>query len=667
TWAAERLQTLREHQVEPIVGLLHHGSGPSDTSLVDPAFPQKMARYASKVVRQFPWIKYWTPVNEPVTTARFSGLYGHWYPHHRNVHSFALALYNEIEGTRLAMEEIRKVNPSAQLVQTEDMGKTYSTPLLEYQATFDNARRWLSFDMLFGWVDKHHDLWKFLIKAGLAEKDLLRLVDRPCPPDILGINHYVTSERFLDEKLENYPTRTHGGNGLHPYADLSAVRLVTPHVAGPSGILQEVWDRYKTTIAVTEAHLGCTREEQLRWIMEVYTAATKLKENGADIRAVTIWSMLGAFDWCSLLTRDDGVYEPGAFDVRSNPPRPTAIASLVRDLATTGETQMPLARNPGWWRRPVRFVYPAYNTQSGERGKPQADMEEPVSGPPLLITGATGTLGSAFARLCELRGLPYQVLTRQQFDITNAASVQRGLEKYQPWAVVNTAGYVRVDQAETEQERCFIENAQGPKTLAQYCAEFGIKLATFSSDLVFDGTKKSPYVESDPVCPLNTYGQSKADAEKVVLQLAPNSLVVRTSAFFGPWDRYNFLTVTLERLARGELAEVAADVVVSPTYVPDLVHATLDLLIDDEKGIWHLANEGSVSWTELAFLAAKRADLPLELICPRPLHKFHLPAPRPYYSVLSSERCQVMPKLSDAIERYFQERPLGSGLKGHCL
>jgi dTDP-4-dehydrorhamnose reductase len=88
-----------------------------------------------------------------------------------------------------------------------------------------------------------------------------------------------------------------------------------------------------------------------------------------------------------------------------------------------------------------------------------------------------------------------------------------------------------------------------------------------------------------------------------------DALIVRTSAFFGPWDRYNFLMNTVEHLIAGEDVFASSKTIVSPTYVPDLVHATLDLLLDEEKGIWHLTNQGSVSWHELAQAVADRASL----------------------------------------------------------
>jgi dTDP-4-dehydrorhamnose reductase len=114
-----------------------------------------------------------------------------------------------------------------------------------------------------------------------------------------------------------------------------------------------------------------------------------------------------------------------------------------------------------------------------------------------------------------------------------------------PWVVVNTAEYDRVDDAEREAHLCRCINADGAAILATACLEQEIGLVTFSSDLVFDGNRTAPYQESDAVAPLNVYGHSKAIAERWVLATHPCSLVIRTSAFFGPWDEYNFLKVAL--------------------------------------------------------------------------------------------------------------------------
>src|SRR4030088_728525 len=141
-WHDERLGRLRDLGVAPVAGLIHHGSGPHYTNLLDPALPELLARHAERVACRYPWISMFTPVNEPLTTARFSGLYGHWYPHGKDMRTFLRTLINQCRAVVLCMRAIRRVTPDARLVQTEDLGKTFSTPLLQYQADHENERRW---------------------------------------------------------------------------------------------------------------------------------------------------------------------------------------------------------------------------------------------------------------------------------------------------------------------------------------------------------------------------------------------------------------------------------------------------------------------------------------------------------------------------------------------
>lgn len=652
SWADERLGRLRELGIRPIVGLVHHGSGPCDTSLVDPEFPEKLAVFARAVAKRYPWVTYYTPVNEPLTTARFSGMYGHWYPHGQDNLTFARALLGECRAIALSMQAIREVNPHAQLVQTEDLAKIYSTPKLAYQADFENERRWLSFDLLCGRINPTHPMWGYLRYCGISETELEETLQYTCPPNIIGINHYLTSDRFLDENLENYPAWTHGGNGRDKYADVEAVRVCALGLAGPRTLLKQTWERYKLPLAVTEVHLSCTREEQLRWFNEVWNAAQELRDRGADVRAVTAWALLGSYDWNSLVTRSAGYYEPGVFDLRSPRPRQTAIALMVRDLATGRKPNHPLLDTPGWWHRQERLLYPAVSCHASPPAPP---LSSPGSPRPLAIVGATGTLGRAFARLCEVRGISYRLLTRQQMDIANPASVDQVLAELQPWAVVNAAGYVRVDDAEREPDICLKVNAEGPAILAAACVQHNVALLTFSSDLVFDGAESNPYVETDTVAPLQVYGCSKVLAEKLVLRAYPASLVIRTSAFFGPWDDYNFVTIALRQLSAGNTFVAAEDAIVSPTYVPDLVHASLDLLIDGENGLWHLANKSAVAWADLARLAAKKAGVSVKSLISLPTQELGLIATRPAYSVLGSDRGELMPHLDNAISRYLEE------------
>ena len=258
---------------------------------------------------------------------------------------------------------------------------------------------------------------------------------------------------------------------------------------------------------------------------------------------------------------------------------------------------------PGWWRRPPR-LYP----WSGRCKPLDRDTRK------LLITGATGTLGDAFARICEQRALPFCLTARDELDLGNPASVAAALGRHAPWAVINTAGFVQVADAELEREACMAANSDGAETLAKACAAAGIPLVAFSSDLVFDGRLGRRYHEGDETAPGCVYGHSKAEAERRVLAAGGRPLVVRTSAFFGPWDRYNFARHVVAALARGETVKACSRTRVSPTWVPDLCHVVLDLLIDGETGLWHLANDGEVSWFDFARRVAEGAGLDADLV-----------------------------------------------------
>jgi dTDP-4-dehydrorhamnose reductase len=645
TWSDARMERLRALGLAPIIGLVHHGSGPRYTNLLDPLFPHKLADFAARIAQRYPWADAWTPVNEPVTTARFAGLYAFWYPHRRSDRSFVRALLNQMQGVRLAMRAIRAVNSSARLVQTDDAGHVSSTRRLRYQAEFENERRWLSFDLLAGRVTRGHPLWKYLTHHGASVAELMAFVDEPCPADVIGLNAYVTSERFLDHRLERYPDEVKGGNGRDVYVDVEAVRVRGRHIGGFHARLAEAHARYGGVLAITEAHLGCTREEQMRWLLEAWHAAVAARRAGIDVRAVTAWAAFGSSDWASLVTRADGHYEPGLWDSRADPPRPTALVQLARDLGAGKAPEHPVLQVPGWWRRADRLQYRACGRLRRRLG----------IGHPLWIVGASGTLGRAFARICELRGIPYRLLARRDMDIADPAAVRRALAAGAPWAVINTAGYVRVDEAE-EDARQWRENAIGPAVLGAECEARAIRLLTFSSDLVFDGEKpQPPYLESDRPNPLNAYGRSKLAAEQSVLEHCPNALVIRTAAFFGPWDEYNFVTRGLAAVRRGQPWRAARDQRVSPTYVPDLVHASIDLLIDGEWGVWHVTNEGAASWAELAEWTVHAAGLDVGLVEAVDGTALGHRAPRPRNVPLASERGCVMPTLEHALDRYLQQ------------
>jgi dTDP-4-dehydrorhamnose reductase len=375
TWSDARLARLRVLGMTPIVTLLHHGSGPRHTNLLDPDFGAGFAQFAGAVARRYPWLEWFTPVNEPLTTARFSALYGLWYPHARDDRSFVRAFLNQIRAVRLAMAAVREIIPHAKLLQTEDLGRTHATATLGYQADFENERRWITFDALAGRLDDRHPLWSWLHDAGQISGTEVRdavggPLDLPTTPDLLGINHYLTSERWLDERLHLYPPHTHGGNSRHRYADVEAVRVLRRGPSGPRQALADAWERYASPVAMTETQLAATVTQQIAWLTEVWRGASALRDDGGDVRAVTAWSVFGCYDWSSLLTRADGTYEPGAFDVGSlaadahAPPRRTRLATAIERLAA-GDSADEAARQAvggdlprGWWTADDRLTYP---------------------------------------------------------------------------------------------------------------------------------------------------------------------------------------------------------------------------------------------------------------------------------------------------------------------
>jgi dTDP-4-dehydrorhamnose reductase len=666
SWADERMPALRDLGVNPIVGLIHHGSGPRHTSLVDPAFPDQLAEYAGAVAARYPWVEHYTPVNEICTTARFSGLAGVWYPHGGDEATFIRALLIQCRATVLSMRAIRAVNPGAKLVQTDDLSKTYGTPEMQDIANYFNERRWLAWDLLCGMVDTGHKLWDYLLDSGATADELRWFRDNPCPPDVIGVNYYVTSERWLDHRPERYPeSHRHTYRGV-AHADIEAPRALATPTPGIAPLLMETWERYGIPIAITEAHIDANREDQLRWLVEIWNAALKARQQGADIRAVTVWALLGSFDWNSLVTACHGYYEPGPFDVRSPTPRPTALATLMRELASKRALSNPVLQGEGWWRRPGRFWCKPVATRTAVADIAVRSQFKSAPVQPILITGATGTLGAAFKRICEARNLACHALTRQEMDITDPASVDAAIVRFKPWAIINAGGFVRVDEAETDSERCMRENTLGPTVLALACMRHALRFMTFSSDLVFDGAKGAPYVESDATNPLGVYGRSKLDAETRVLDADPQALVIRTSAFFGPWDRHNFVTQALGALANGEPFQAAGDMIVSPTYVPDLVKVALDLMIDRERGIWHLTNGDAVSWAELARRACAAAGMSADGLQEVAADALDYPAQRPAFSALGSERALLLPSLDDALQRYahaVQEAAGGAGIR----
>lgn len=335
-WADRAMARLRAREIRPIIGLLHHGSGPLRTSLMDPLMPQLFAEYAASVALRYPDVTDWTPVNEPLTTARFSGLYGRWYPHHRDDASFVRMLLLQTRATVLAIRAIRRVIPDARLIQTEDLGRAGGTAPAERQVAFENARRWLSLDLLCGRVTPHHPLYGYLTTRGGANADDLEWFTRNAtPPSVIGINHYPRSNRWLDHRLELFASWTHGGNDRMRYADVAAFEMPGVEIPSLASLLDETLQRYGIPLAVTELHVPGDADERLAWWAAGVESARRAVAAGADVRAVTAWSLLGSYDWDTLCTTESGAvsYEAGVFAVSAGERTQTALASGIRRTA----------------------------------------------------------------------------------------------------------------------------------------------------------------------------------------------------------------------------------------------------------------------------------------------------------------------------------------------
>lgn len=640
------LLRLKELQVEPIAGLVHHGSGPRFVNFFDGSFEAGVASYAKMVAEKFPWLEYYTPINEPLTTARFCGLYGHWYPHENNEYSFYRILLSECKATVMAMKAIREVNPNAKLIQTEDLGKVYSTPLLQYQADFENERRWLSYELLTGTLTPEKRMWGFLVGLGIKETELEYFLVNPCKPYIAGFNYYITSERYLDENLRKYPEHVHGGNGRHQYADVEVVRVPYPNETGPIALVKEAWERLHLPIAITECHLHCSREEQMRWYAEMWEAVNHLKAEGVDVRALTAWAMFGTYGWNTLVTQPWGTYESGVFNLRSGRPRPTAIARMIQILAKHKVYYHPVLETAGWWKQEKRIAYPDPQVFTIKNRKPIPKSQ------PVLIIGKSAMLGTGFSKICEERNIHYIWLNQYDIDLTKNEGIEQIIQDLNPWALINTEEYASINSAGQHHDDCFNLIAKTPSMLAAVCKKHSVKFLTFSSGQVFDGNKKTPYTESDAVAPVNVYGQSKAEAEAFVLQHHPQALIIRTGNFFSPWDDTSFVSTTVNKLKEGRSVTVADDVTISPTYVPDLVQESLTLLLDNEYGIAHVTNNGQITEADFARKIAMMAGLNPSLIKRVPASKLQQKDPIAYNTSMQSEKGICLPTFESALEHY---------------
>jgi dTDP-4-dehydrorhamnose reductase len=274
---------------------------------------------------------------------------------------------------------------------------------------------------------------------------------------------------------------------------------------------------------------------------------------------------------------------------------------------------------------------------------PSNSISQPRS---VLITGARGQLARALA-LAAPRGTRVICVDRAQLDICDTDAVNAAFDQHQPDAVFNAAAYNLVDKAETGAARTALEiNALGPAVLAAACRETSATLIHFSTDFVFDGYARRPYIEADRTGPRSVYAASKLCGENMVLAAAPRNFVVRVCRLFGPIEGEtqkpagNFPLLMLKLAREHGKVRVVDDQIGSPSYTPDLARGVWQLLRKSNGGLFHLSNAGEVSFADYAREIFDIAGVPCEIERVSSA-EYGAPAERPLYSTLSNAKAHA--------------------------
>jgi dTDP-4-dehydrorhamnose reductase len=275
----------------------------------------------------------------------------------------------------------------------------------------------------------------------------------------------------------------------------------------------------------------------------------------------------------------------------------------------------------------------------------------------ILIAGSLGMLGtdlmSEFNSAGEVRGVDFQ-----EMDITQLNQCHRIVQEFRPDAVINAAGFTRVDDCETNEQMAYAVNAEGPGNLAKAAAAAGALLVHYGTDYIFDGSKRSAYLEEDAPSPKSVYGKSKLLGEELIRQNCPEHLILRTSWLFGH-NGVNFIKTIVNAARKGNLLRVVNDQKGSPSYSKDVAAHTMRMIQAGCRSTYHLTNSGSCTWFELACKAVEWAGIRVE-ITPVATREFPRPAPRPANSVLANAHLErdglpLMRSWEEAAQEYVEQ------------
>lgn len=268
------------------------------------------------------------------------------------------------------------------------------------------------------------------------------------------------------------------------------------------------------------------------------------------------------------------------------------------------------------------------------------------------LIGPRNSLARAFTRGCTARSVLCKTIGEDGLDAASPEPVDAALRQARPNFVIYLGAPHSAE--ESDAVTCWQRRCVRPVRLAEACARNSIHLMVFSSAHVFDGRACEPYLESAPTAPTSTRGRAEAAAEAAVLQAHPGALVIRTTATLDPWNPADLVSAALTSATRGETVSVEDEHVTSPTYIPDLVNAALDLAASGETGVWHVANRGAASWFDVARTACVLAALDPALVQARSSGRSA--TSRRACTALRSGRGCRLPTLEDALSRYIRAR-----------
>ncbi|MDJ0660068.1 MAG: dTDP-4-dehydrorhamnose reductase [Crocosphaera sp.] len=264
----------------------------------------------------------------------------------------------------------------------------------------------------------------------------------------------------------------------------------------------------------------------------------------------------------------------------------------------------------------------------------------------ILLTGSDGQVGQDLQQTLIPIG-EIIATNRQQLDLTSPDNIRQVIQETQPDIIINSAAYTAVDKAETEPELAVTINGIAPAIIAEEAQKIGAFLLHISTDYVFDGTKNTPYLETDNTHPLGVYGQSKLAGEQGIQKNSDRYVILRTAWVYGTEGKGNFVKTMLRLGKEKEQLSIVADQVGSPTWSYDIANTITQILtkvnLAETKEIYHFTNSGVASWYDLAmavFEEAKIIGFPLNIkqVNPITTQEYPTPAKRPHYSVLSGKK-----------------------------